>query len=105
MGSAARFLRAGAKPMSRERDYDGDILWSPEDGSVSRHNSLELLAMNRYAEASSMELCIAKIVEFKAYPNATIASSGGVTALTVAVRYHNVSAVSALLTHGAQLKS
>ncbi|CAE7230491.1 unnamed protein product [Symbiodinium natans] len=106
---AAHLLESGARTRPREEEdmnsdddedpagHPGGSRYATEYDDAPR-NSLDLLALNRFAEPQKLELAIKKAVEFKADPKQ---NSSYERPLTLAVRCRNVAAVHALLNAGA----
>lgn len=107
MALAAELLCLGADPGARERDPHGsdnedDDPWTSrlysDDGSL--RTTLELLALNHYAEPEAVSSAVARAVALKADPNH---GRFGEKPLLLAVRSQHVAAAKALLQGGAQI--
>lgn len=107
MALAARLLDSGAtmhpREASDENSSDDEEMGRPggprfsTDYDEAPRNCLDLLALNRFADPKQLEFAIKKAVEFNADPN----HAGFEKPLTLAVRGRNITAVNALLLHGA----
>jgi len=104
---AAHLLDSGAKTRPREEDSSddeedhGSRLGGPRyttDFDDSPRNSLDFLAMNRFADPQKLEIAIKKAVEYNADPTQYCSYE---RPLAVAVRSRNVAAVKALMALGA----
>jgi len=105
VGLAAQLLQLGADPCARECDEDGDEEdpWVDRDDHIdgSLRTSLELIALNRHAEAFTTTKAVDELIALRADPNHS--ASFGEQPLAIALRCCNVPAARALLAHGAEM--